>query len=210
MSPTTPTGPAYRLETERLLVRAWEPGDAAALDEVVALSLASLRPWLPWTRDEPLSRTARIELLRRFRGEFDLGKDFHFGVFERGALRLLGGVGALVRDEGKSREIGYWIRPDAAGRGLATEAAAALVQHAFVVDRVGWVTLHCDVRNAASARVAEKLGFRREGIARQRTPFGPDDPRDLALYALLAADYPHSPAASALVSAWNLAGERLL
>ena len=81
---------------------------------------------------------------------------------------------------------------------------------AFVIDRVGWVTLHAVVENGASLRVAEKLGFRREGLLRQRTPFGPDAPRDLATYALLAADYPDSAAASLVVEARDVLGRRIL
>lgn len=205
-----PRGPAYRLRTERLLLRCWEPADAPRAREAVDESLDQLRPFLPWAAEEPMSLDDKAALLRRFRGEFDLGQAFHYGVFDPLDGSVLGGAGLHVRDDGRSREVGYWIRSSAVGRGLATEAAGALVQVAFVVDQVGWVTLHAVAENAASLRVAEKLAFRREGVLRQRTPFGPGDPRDLVLYALLADEYPASFAASRVVEARDALGRRLL
>lgn len=203
-------GPAYRVRTDRLLLRCWEPADAPRVQEAIAESLPELRATLPWAAEEPTSLEAKAELLRRFRGEFDLGQAFHYGLFDPEERRVLGGAGLRPGDGGSSRELGYWIRSPEAGRGLATEAAAALVQVAFVIDRVGWVNLHAVAGNAASLRVAEKLGFRREGVLRQRTPFGPDDPRDLAIYALLAAEYPESPAAALVLEARDVLGRRLI
>lgn len=212
MLPPSPpaAGPAYRIRTDRLLLRCWEPADAPGVREAIAESLPELRPTLPWAAEEPTSLDEKAALLRRFRGEFDLGQAFHYGVFDPEERRVLGGAGLRPGDGGSSRELGYWVRSSETGRGLATEAAAALVQVAFVVERVGWLTLHAVAENAASLRVAEKLGFRREGILRQRTPFGPDDPRDLPIYALLAAEYPDSPAAGLILEARDLLGRRLI
>lgn len=212
MLPPSPpaAGPAYRIRTDRLLLRCWEPADAPGVQDAIAESLPELRSTLPWAAEEPTSLDEKAALLRRFRGEFDLGQAFHYGVFDPEERRVLGGAGLRPGDGGSSRELGYWIRSSATGQGLATEAAAALVQVAFVVERVGWLTLHAVAENAASLRVAEKLGFRREGILRQRTPFGPGDPRDLPIYALLAGEYPDSPAAGLILEARDLLGRRLI
>ena len=45
--------PPYRIVTERLVVRCWEPRDAPLLKEAVDSSLDDLRPWMPWAYDEP-------------------------------------------------------------------------------------------------------------------------------------------------------------
>lgn len=60
-------------------------------------------------------------------------------------------------------ELGYWMVPEAQGRGLCTEASRAVLELAF--DRLGLhkVTSGCIAENAASRRVLEKLGFRRVG-----------------------------------------------
>jgi RimJ/RimL family protein N-acetyltransferase len=74
----------------------------------------------------------------------------------------LGGFEPLI----KSAELGYWIRTDLAGRGLVTEAAIAAVTFGF--DHVGLhrIELHAGTENAASIRVAEKVGFHRVGLLR--------------------------------------------
>src|SRR4051812_47187390 len=76
-------GPAYRILTERMVLRCFEPRDAEALKAAVDSSIEHLVPWLPWARDEPQSLDAKVELLRTFRGKFDLGKDFVYGLFDR-------------------------------------------------------------------------------------------------------------------------------
>src|SRR4051794_9877759 len=68
-SPTPP----YRIETERLVLRCWDPADSDALDEAVAESLDELRPWMPWAADPTVEPTH--EVLRRFRAAFDLGEE---------------------------------------------------------------------------------------------------------------------------------------
>ncbi len=58
-------------------------------------------------------------------------------------------------------ELGYWIGKPYWGRGYATEAAAALIEHGFEVDGLAYLTAGHFADNPASARVIEKLGFAR-------------------------------------------------
>jgi hypothetical protein len=74
-------GPAYRIITERLVIRCWEPDDAASLKLAVDASLPHLRPWVPWAANEPTPLDQKVAWLRKSRGEFDLGLDYGFGVF---------------------------------------------------------------------------------------------------------------------------------
>lgn len=210
MLPTPPRRVAARIETERLVARAWRPTDAAAASAAIEASLPALRQWLPWAAREPLGLPERAAALRQFRARFDLGEAFHYGLFDPAERRVLGGAGLRPFEDGAAAELGYWIASGEAGRGLATVAAAALVQAAFVLLGVGRLELHADVANRASLRVAEKLGFVREGVLRRRLPFGADDPRDLAIYSLLAEEYPATLAAAAAIAAWDDLGERLL
>src|SRR5438105_3728605 len=115
-------GPVYRIETQRLVVRCWEPRDAPLLKAAVDSSLDHLRPWLPWAADEPQPLEAKVALLRRFRGMFDTGEDFVYGIFDRDERRVIGGSGLHTRPEPSAREIGYWVAADMAGQGMCTEA----------------------------------------------------------------------------------------
>jgi RimJ/RimL family protein N-acetyltransferase len=79
---------------------------------------------------------------------------------------LIGAVGYIAADPDQA-EIGYWIGKPWWGKGFATEAATALVDHCF--DDGGFKTLTCGhfIDNPASARVIAKLGFRRVGNGAQ-------------------------------------------
>src|ERR1700759_1324959 len=74
-------GPAYRILTERLVIRCWDPSDAVSLKLAVDGSLPHLRPWVPWAASEPTPLDQKVAWLRKCRGEFDLGLDYSYGVF---------------------------------------------------------------------------------------------------------------------------------
>ena len=83
-------------------------------------------------------------------------------------------------------EVGYWLFQEARGRGVATRAVGALVEHAFDNGLIR-VEAHVRVGNRASERVLERLGFRREGVRRR---FLRHEGRrvDATLFSLLAED----------------------
>jgi hypothetical protein len=59
-----------------VVARCWEPRDAPLLKEAVDSSIDHLLPWMPWAAGEPQTLDEKVRLLRRFRGQFDLGQDF--------------------------------------------------------------------------------------------------------------------------------------
>jgi RimJ/RimL family protein N-acetyltransferase len=204
------SAPAYRIETRRLVVRCWTLADAPLLKAAIDASLDHLRPWMPWSQDHPQEVEDLLELLRGWRARFDLDEDYVYGIFDPGESQVLGGTGLHTRAGAHALEIGYWIHADYINRGLATEAAAALTRVAFEVNQVQRVEIHHDPGNLASAAVPRKLGFVHEATLRQRTR-GPDgEPRDAAIWTLLASEYPASPAAQAGIAAFDALGRRLL
>ena len=68
---------------------------------------------------------------------------------------------------GKIAEIGYWVRTDRTSRGVCTEAVGRLLEEAFTDMGFHKVVLRIAVGNDASDRVAEKLGFTKEGTLRE-------------------------------------------
>lgn len=209
-SPTPIPGPAYRIHTPRLLLRCWDPADAPRLKEAVDQSLDHLRDWMPWAHDEPQELQQKIERLRQFRGKFDLGQDFVYGIFSRDETRVLGSSGLHTRLGDGAREIGYWIHKDFINQGLATEAAAALTRVAFEIEKVRRVEIHCDPANVRSAAVPRKLGFTHEATLRNRLPFTGDRLLDVMIWTLFAHVYPSTPAARAEIEAFDALGRRIL
>lgn len=203
--------PPYRIVSERLVVRCWEPRDAPLLKDAIDSSLDHLRPWMPWARAEPQELSEKVALLRRFRGQFDLGTDFVMGIFDPEEQDVFGGAGLHRRRGADALEIGYWIRSSHVGRGLATESSAALTRIAFELCDVDRVEIRVDPANVASQAIPRKLGFVEEGILRRRLP--PDEdgvPRDVIVFSLFREGFQSSPASSAPVRAFDAGGERVL
>jgi RimJ/RimL family protein N-acetyltransferase len=142
-----------------IAIRRWNAGDVAALDEMIGASLEHLRPWMPWVQNEPLTVVQRAEKISGWVADWDAAGDFTFAIADS-AGGLLGVCGLHRRMEAPDGlELGYWVRLGRTGEGIATGAARALVQAAFCIDGIGFVELHHDAANIASARVAEKAGF---------------------------------------------------
>jgi [ribosomal protein S5]-alanine N-acetyltransferase len=86
----------------------------------------------------------------------------------------------------KRAEVGYWVRADARGRGIGSRALVLVSDWAFV-HGYRRLQLHADVDNVASQRVAEKAGYRREGVLRAWIELN-GVPRDHVMYSLLESD----------------------
>src|SRR5581483_1357131 len=123
--------PPYRLETERLVVRCWDPADAPLLKDAVDRSRDHLWPWMAWTPAQPEELGVVVERLRRFRSLFDRDEEWIYGIFSRDESRVLGGTGLHPRGGPGSLEIGYWVAADAVRQGIATEVTAVLTRAAF-------------------------------------------------------------------------------
>ncbi|MFG6468759.1 GNAT family N-acetyltransferase [Roseateles sp. BYS87W] len=179
-----------RLDGERTLLMAPRAGLGAEMAVVVTQSLAHLRPWMPWAQDAPSAESAEL-VVRRMQADFIARTDLCWQIYARRADgspgRLLGGTG-LHRIDWTLRkfEIGYWVRPDAAGQGHVSEAVRLLSVLAFGLLEARRVEIRCDARNLKSCAVAERCGFELEGVLRCDTLGVDGQPRDTAVYAQVA------------------------
>ena len=85
--------------------------------------------------------------------------------------------------------LGYWVGRDAWGRGIATEAARAVVAYGFEELGLALISVTHYPQNARSRRVIEKCGFRREGVMRAAEPHVTGLPGDIALYSLTLEEW---------------------
>ncbi len=200
----------YRIETDRLVLRCWEPEDAPLLKDAVDRSLEHLRPWMPWTPDEPEPLDTVYERLREFRARYDLDEDFVLGVFDADEGRVVGGSGLHRRLGEGALEIGYWIAADATGAGLATELSAVLTRVAFRSFGVDRVEIRVDPENVRSERVPEKLGFTREARLRRRLPVKQgSELRDVNVWSLFASELAGSPCEAHAYVAYDALGRQV-
>lgn len=146
-------------------------GDAELLLTAVRESLPSLSHWFEWCRPDygPVDAQARVA---HCMAAWARGDECAFGVFDQGGDRLLGCAGlSQVSAADWSANLGYWVGEPFRGRGIATAAAAAVVDFGFAqlgLERIEIVAL---AQNRASLRVADKLGARREGEFGDRLVF---------------------------------------
>lgn len=201
--------PAYRIETKRLVLRCWQPADASMLQEATAVNKEHLLAFMPWAADEPAPIEAKVDLIRKFRADFDRGEDYVYGIFNSDETRVLGGSGLHTRVGEEGLEIGYWIDKDFTGRGLATELSAALTKVAFELYFVQRMEIHCSTENVASAAVPRKLGYVHEAT-RRRLGFAHGGKSDSMIWTLFSDEYPNTPSASAEIKAFDIAGNKLL
>jgi RimJ/RimL family protein N-acetyltransferase len=179
-----------RLEGERTVLLAPRAGLGAEMAVVIAQSLSHLRPWMPWAQEAPSAESSEM-VVRRMQADFIARRDLCFQIYARRADgspgRLLGGTGLHRIDWAVRRfEIGYWIRPEAAGQGHVSEAVRLLTALAFDRLAARRVEIRCDTRNLKSRAVAERCGFTLEGVLRCDALGVDGQPRDTAVHARIA------------------------
>lgn len=200
----------YRIETDRLVLRPWSPADAALLKEAVDISIEHLKPWMPWAKNEPQTLDEKVELLRMFRGKYDLDQDHIIGIFNRDETEALGGTGFHPRLGHGEREIGYWVRADRAGQGIITESTSALLKVGFEVEGFRRLEIRCDPENVPSYSVARTLGFAHDVTLPNRSVVGHDEPREIMIWSLTGKEYAAQSARPGNVVAYDGLGRRLI
>ncbi|MDQ0114518.1 GNAT family N-acetyltransferase [Paenibacillus harenae] len=153
-------------ETKRLIIRAplWE--DGAMVNEAVKQSIDELRPWMLWAKQIPsieeseiISRQGRVHFLER--------SDLRLYLIHKTTGQFIGSSGLHRIDwEARKFEIGYWVNTLFSGQGYMTEAVEGITRFAIDELQANRIEIRCDARNIRSARVAERLGFTKEGILR--------------------------------------------
>jgi RimJ/RimL family protein N-acetyltransferase len=86
-------------------------------------------------------------------------------------------------------EIGYWCRKGFTGRGYITEAVRGLTVFAFEILKANRVEIRCDQRNVRSRKVAERLGFKLEGILRNERVAVDRRLENICIYAMIPEDF---------------------
>ena len=202
-----PARTAYRIETDRLVLRCWSPEDAPRLRTALDICDAHLRPMIPFMKDEPRTLQQTAEWIRGHRAAFDLRKMYRYAVFDRDEKKLLGENMLLDRVGPGGLEIGYWTHKDAIGAGIATQTSCAMIRVAFEIEKVDRVEIMCDPENHASASIPAKLGFTHEATLMKRALDSEGGICDLMVWSLFATDYASSPAASSAFRAFDCMGD---
>ena len=151
-----------------LFLRMPSLGDYPGWARLRAESRAFLTPWEPtWPADD-LTRTAFRRRIRRYHAEVREDRAYPFFIFRQSDYVLLGGItlSNVTRGMTQTATIGYWMGERFANRGHMSAAVGSLAPFAFTALRLHRLEAACLPHNHASMRLLEKVGFRREGLAR--------------------------------------------
>jgi ribosomal-protein-alanine N-acetyltransferase len=170
-------------------------GDARRWCEVRNRNVEWLLPWESTLPHAPLSRAGAASLatyrgmVRAFRSQARAGSALPFALDYDGRFVGQVTVSSIVRGSMHSASVGYWLDQAVAGRGVAPTAVALVADHCFGPVGLHRIELNVRPENVRSRRVAEKLGFREEGL-RLRYLHIDRAWRDHVCYALTVEDVP--------------------
>ncbi len=172
--------------TGRLVLRRIGLGDRDAVQSAAGrLEVADTMISIP----HPLTAAAAAGYLRQRLAQMRRGRALALGIRTRAGGEFAGLVELrAIEPEHAQGELSFWLAVEARGRGYMGEAIAALLPIAF--DRLGLnrVYAHHMVRNPASGRVLERLGFQPEGVLRERVRKW-DRFEDVVIRALLRSQW---------------------
>jgi ribosomal-protein-alanine N-acetyltransferase len=153
-----------RLETDRLLLRGWEPTDVEAV--YAYASDPEVTPFMAWDRHRALADSQTF--LDVWVAEQYAGQELDYCMCLRSdPADALGGIGLYWRSRPHgTMELGYVLRRSAWGNGFVPEAGRRLIRHAFETTEVARIFAPIFAQNTKSRRAAEKMGLEFEGVMR--------------------------------------------
>lgn len=113
-------------------------------------------------------------------------KSFHWGIARKDSDEVVGELWVYLIENDRMGKVAFRVAPSEGGRGCATEALSAAIDFCFAETELKRLWTDVDIRNAASVRVLEKCGFRREGLIREGKMVSTYC--DYYLYGLLRSD----------------------
>ncbi len=159
---------------------------AEALLNLVNGNRLYLRTWLPWVDSMQTVDNFKLYIINS-RRQATNRTDFGFGIFVNGAL--VGRIGLHhINQQNKIGEIGYWLADGMQGRGIITKCCRALINYGFTEIGLNRIEIKCGAGNEKSGAIAQKLGFKQEGILRSAEWLNAKF-IDLYLYALLKYEW---------------------
>jgi RimJ/RimL family protein N-acetyltransferase len=178
--------PDPALACELMALRPWRQADLASM---VALFSDPLVQRFSWPRSDEYTRADGAAYLAGQEQARQAGSALHFAFVAPDDANVLLGGGSLydVDTQEQRAATGYWLGPDARGRGIATAALRLMAQWAFDDLGLQRIELTCGPDNLASQAVARRCGFVSEGVLRSHMNHK-GNRRDTVLYSLLPTE----------------------
>ncbi len=187
------------LRDRDIIIRGFQPADAAGMHEAAHESMDELCTWMTWCHPAYTVADARA-FIAECPIAWSNGDHYSFAIIDSRDYTFLGSIGLnSLNAAHKTANIGYWVRQSAGGRGVATTATRLIARFALRQLELNRLELLIPEVNVASQRVAQKSGAKFEGLLRNRLMIG-ERCHDAVLYSLLRLS-PALPCASLINAA---------
>ncbi|RYE19909.1 MAG: N-acetyltransferase [Sphingobacteriales bacterium] len=148
-----------------LILRSFTPEDAPSLFRAVDESRAHLRPWLRWV-DATTKQEHIQQFIQRTMQQLNDQRALELGIVLN--REIIGGLGMHEWDHmHKKAQVGYWIRKEHEGKGIVTRCLNRFLDFLFEKPGLNKIEIQFVPGNKRSAAIAQKLGFKIEGVLRQ-------------------------------------------
>lgn len=171
---------------ENLLLRSYQSADARELFSVINNSRHHLHPWLEWV-DKTTKQEHSLQFIMQSMHHLHTQEALSLGIFYNN--RLIGGIGMHQwEQQTKKAQLGYWITKEYEGKGIINKCLSVFITYLF--DKIGLnkIEIHFAPGNKRSAKVAERIGCKVEGIIRQSV-LRNGKPEDIVITGLLKSEW---------------------
>lgn len=172
------------------MLRTLQPEDADELFTIVNNSREHLRGWLPWV-DSTQKPEHSLQFIQHSKANAQNQQGIALGIIYH--QKIIGSMGMHSWDHHlKKAQLGYWIAKEHEGKGIITKCLKGFIGFLFERVELNKVEVQFMVSNQRSAAVAERIGFKVEGIIRQNYILN-GVYHDLVLAGLLKSEWPGLP-----------------
>ena len=175
---------------ENILLRTYEVSDAEELFSVIDKSRRHLHPWLGWV-DHTLKPEHSLQFIQQSHHEQDMQQSLALGIFYDN--KIIGGIGMHLWNRSVQKaQVGYWLSKEYEGKGIIHKCLIKFVSFLFEKIGLNKIEIHFFPANKRSAKVAERLGCKVEGIIRA-SQLRNGMPEDIVITGLLKSEWTPTP-----------------
>jgi ribosomal-protein-serine acetyltransferase len=169
-----------------LEMRSWIEGDTSVLFNLVDENRDMLQEWLLWAPDTKSEADTEKFIIKCIE-EYSNKKALQMGLWD--GDNLVGSIGLNNIDlVSKKASIGYWLSKNNQSKGAMTKAVSSLIDYGFEILDLNRIELKIAYKNTKSRAVADRLGFKEEGVLRQ-DEFLNGEYIDYIIYSVLYSEW---------------------
>jgi RimJ/RimL family protein N-acetyltransferase len=173
------------LKTDRLVLRPFKLSDAVDVQRLAGeFEIADTTLLIP----HPYEAGMAEEWIRSHKEKITKKEALIFAIVIADTDQLVGSIELRINADHENAELGYWIGKPYWNKGIATEAAKAILKLGFVKLKLERIHAHYLSRNQASGKVMHKIGMQYEGTLRKHAKKW-DKLEDMEMYGILKLEF---------------------